>query len=83
MLVDRAQVAEPTGEKLKQLMTLPRASKADPPTHLFVGINGDYVRGRLISYADDCVKAEIRLNNCRFSTWGNRSDLLALQSRLG
>lgn len=65
-LVDRARVLELPPEKLKQLMTIPRAAKPDPPTHLFVSVNGDYLRGRLIKYIDGRVTAEIRLESVEF-----------------
>lgn len=48
-------------EKLKRLMTVPRSMKQDPPTHLFIAVNGDYLRGRLVSLQDDILTVEIRL----------------------
>ena len=48
-------------EKLKRLLTVPRSLKQDPPTHLFIAVNGDYLRGRLISLQDDKLTVEIRL----------------------
>jgi thiol-disulfide isomerase/thioredoxin len=47
-------------EKLERLMTVPRAMKFDPPTHLLVSIMGDYLRGRLISADEKSVAVEIR-----------------------
>lgn len=65
-LVDRARIEELPPDKLKHLMTIPRAAKADPPTHLFVSVDGDYLRGRLVKYMDGRVTAEIRLENVEF-----------------
>ncbi len=65
-LVDRAKITELPPDKLKHLMTIPRAAKADPPTHLFVSVGGDYLRGRLVKYVDGRVTAEIRLENVEF-----------------
>ncbi len=65
-LVDKARIADLPPEKLKHLMTIPRSAKKDPPTHLFVSTNGDYLRGRLIKYAEGRVTAEIRLENVEF-----------------
>jgi thiol-disulfide isomerase/thioredoxin len=48
-------------ELIERLMTVPRSMKQDPPTHLFVSITGDYLRGRLISFDGETVTAEIRL----------------------
>lgn len=48
-------------EELKRLMTVPRSRKDDPPTHLFVSIKGDYLRGRLVRLEDQTLTVEIRL----------------------
>lgn len=60
-LLSRQQASEASAAQLKRLMTVPRASKDDPPTHLFVSINGDYLRGRLVKIEEGRVTAEIRL----------------------
>ena len=52
-----------TPQKLERLMTVPRSMKADPPTHLLVSANGDYLRGRLVSLDENKVVVEIRLEN--------------------
>ncbi len=54
---------EVSPEKLKRLMTVPRSMKLDPPTHLFVSVLGDYLRGRLVSLDDTKVAIEVRLEN--------------------
>ncbi|NND97542.1 MAG: hypothetical protein HKN47_09470, partial [Pirellulaceae bacterium] len=48
--------------KLKRLLTVPRANKDDPPTHLFVSTNGDYLRGRLVGINAEKVGVEVRLS---------------------
>ena len=55
-------------EKLKRLMTVPRSMKQDPPTHLFIAVNGDYLRGRLVSLQDDKMTVEIRLETVELQT---------------
>ena len=50
-----------TEQKMKRLMTIPRSMRDDPPSHLFLAKNGDYLRGRLISLSDDIAKVEVRL----------------------
>ncbi|MEZ6138805.1 MAG: TlpA disulfide reductase family protein [Pirellulaceae bacterium] len=52
---------EMSPEKLQRLMTVPRSMKKDPPTHLFVSVLGDCLRGRLIGMDDEKVTAEVRL----------------------
>ncbi len=52
---------EVSAEKLKRLMTVPRSMKQDPPTHLFVSVLGDFLRGRLVSLNDEKVTIEVRL----------------------
>jgi thiol-disulfide isomerase/thioredoxin len=48
-------------EKLERLMTVPRSMKADPPTHLFISVLGDFLRGRLVSLDEQKVTIEVRL----------------------
>ncbi len=50
-----------TPEKLKRLMTVPRSMKQDPPTHLFIAVTGDYLRGRLVRLDGEMLTVEIRL----------------------
>lgn len=67
-LADLIRIPELAPEKLKHLMTIPRSAKKDPPTHLFVAANGDYLRGRLVKFENGRVTAEIRLENVEFPT---------------
>lgn len=48
-------------EKLDRLMTVPRAMKQDPPTHLFVSVTGDYLRARLVRLESGVLTVEVRL----------------------
>ena len=48
-------------QKLARLMTVPRSMKNDPPTHLLIGVNGDFLRGRLVAVSADVVTVEVRL----------------------
>lgn len=59
---------ETSSEKLKRLMTVPRSMKADPPTHLFVAVTGDYLRGRLVRLEGDRLTIEVRLDQVELST---------------
>jgi thiol-disulfide isomerase/thioredoxin len=59
---------ETSPEKLKRLMTVPRSMKQDPPTHLFIAVNGDYLRGRLVQLEGDRLKIEVRLEMVEMST---------------
>jgi hypothetical protein len=38
-----------TTEKFRSLTTLPRSQRQQPPTHLLRSVQGDYLRGRLVS----------------------------------
>lgn len=51
-------VHQPTEEKLRNLTTVPRALKDDPPTHLLVSVSGDYLRGRLLEMDEQWVTVE-------------------------
>jgi hypothetical protein len=55
-------------EKLKRLMTVPRASKNDPPTHLLISVNGDYLRGRLVKLDARRAIMEVRLEEVELAT---------------
>ncbi len=55
-------------EKLKRLLTVPRSLKQDPPTHLIIAVNGDYLRGRLVSLQDDKLIVEVRLETVELQT---------------
>jgi peroxiredoxin len=43
-------------EKLQRLLTLPRLRRDDPPRQILCAVNGDYLRGRLLSMADNVVR---------------------------
>ena len=47
--------------KRERLLTLPRAQKGNPPTHMIRSTNGDLLRGRLVSLDDKALQVEIRL----------------------
>ena len=47
-------------QKQERLTTVPRALKNDPPTHLFIATNGDYLRGRLVELKEDTLTIEVR-----------------------
>jgi len=57
-----------TPQKLERLMTVPRSMKADPPTHLLISTNGDYLRGRLVSLNEAKTTLEVRLENVELLT---------------
>lgn len=57
-----------TPQKLERLMTVPRSMKADPPTHLLISVNGDYLRGRLVSLNESKTVLEVRLANIELPT---------------
>ncbi len=59
---------ETSPEKLKRLMTVPRSMKQDPPTHLFIAVTGDYLRGRLVRLEGDRLTIEVRLELVELST---------------
>ena len=48
--------------KRERLLTLPRAQKGNPPTHMIRSTNGDFLRGRLTSMDDKALQVEIRLD---------------------
>lgn len=57
-----------TPQKLERLMTVPRSMKADPPTHLLISTNGDYLRGRLVGLNESKTTFEVRLENIELPT---------------
>jgi thiol-disulfide isomerase/thioredoxin len=48
-------------EKRLRLLTLPRMQKNNPPTHLIVSTNGDFLRGRLTAMTAETLSMETRL----------------------
>lgn len=67
-LNDQIRGAEFSDQQISRLMTVPRSMKSDPPTHLFVSITGDYLRGRLVRMDGDTLTAEIRLEMVELPT---------------
>lgn len=47
-------------DSLQRLLTVPRAQRADPPTHLVVSREGDVVRGKLLELDEDSLVLEVR-----------------------
>ncbi len=58
---DRAQAAQ----KMARLLTVPRARKNDPPTHLISSTDGDFLRGRLVRIEDNHAIVEVRLEEVK------------------
>lgn len=52
-----------SAERLQRILTVPRISKNDPPTHLLIATNGDYLRGRLLRLDGETATVEVRLEN--------------------
>jgi len=52
-------VARISAEKFRSLVTLPRAQRGSPPTHLIRSTRGDYLRGRLLSLDDQNLRIAI------------------------
>jgi thiol-disulfide isomerase/thioredoxin len=50
-----------TKRKLDRLLTLPRMQKENPPTHLILSKNGDYLRGRLSRMDEKNLQVEVHL----------------------
>jgi thiol-disulfide isomerase/thioredoxin len=48
--------------KKKRLLTVPRAQKSSPPTHLLCAKSGDFLRCRLIDASDTQVRIEVQLS---------------------
>lgn len=68
VVLKESPVFSSTPEKTKRLLTVPRAAKSDPPTHLLVSITGDFLRGRLISLNAEKAVMEIRLEMVEIPT---------------
>ena len=49
--------------KHERLLTLPRMQKESPPTHMVRALNGDYLRGRVVSMDDKTLEVEVSLEN--------------------
>ena len=48
-----------TAEKFRSLSMLPRSQRQQPPTHVLRSLQGDYLRGRLISMDDQTVRIAV------------------------
>ena len=55
----------PTAKKVDRLLTVPRSSKNDPPTHVLISTEGDFLRGRLISLNSEFAFMEVRLEQVK------------------
>ena len=47
--------------KKERLLMLPRMQRDNPPTHLIRSVDGDYLRGRIVSMDEQQLQVEIRL----------------------
>lgn len=45
-----------TAEKFRSLTMLPRSQRQQPPTHVLRSVEGDYLRGRLVSMDDQIIR---------------------------
>jgi hypothetical protein len=50
---------EVTAEKFRSLTMLPRSQRQQPPTHVLRSLQGDYLRGRLVSMDDQTVRIAV------------------------
>lgn len=55
----------PAAKKVDRLLTVPRSSKNDPPTHVLISTEGDFLRGRLISLNSEFAFMEVRLEQVK------------------
>ncbi len=62
----REKPLDPT--KLERFLTIPRMRRDDPPTHVLISLEGDYLRGRLIQLTADETVIEINLSEVRVPT---------------
>lgn len=60
-LISDAGSTEIDPKKKDRLLTLPRMQRDNPPTQLIRSVDGDYLRGRLISMNDAQLQIELRL----------------------
>lgn len=61
-LISDAPPAQIQALKKERLLTLPRMQRDNPPTHLVRSIDGDYLRGKIVSMDDTQLQIEIRLD---------------------
>jgi thiol-disulfide isomerase/thioredoxin len=55
----------PSAKKVERLLTVPRSAKNDPPTHVLISVEGDFLRGRLVAINADFATMEIRLEQVK------------------
>lgn len=67
-------------DERKRLLTIPRAQKNDPPTHLVISVAGDYLRGHLIEANPQSTIVEVRGEVMEFPT-GELSEIVWLYDR--
>ena len=51
-----------TAEKIRSLTMLPRSQRQQPPTHVLRSVQGDYLRGRLVSMDAQTVRIAVEAN---------------------
>jgi hypothetical protein len=51
-----------TAEKIRSLTMLPRSQRQQPPTHVLRSVQGDYLRGRLVSMDTQAVRIAVEAN---------------------
>jgi len=49
-----------TAEKIRSLTMLPRSQRQQPPTHVLRSLQGDYLRGRLVSMDEQTVRIAVK-----------------------
>ena len=60
-LISDAPPVEIKTLKKQRLLTLPRMQRDNPPTHLVRSVDGDYLRGRIVSMDEAQMQIELRL----------------------
>ncbi len=60
-LMPRIGAGQIAKSKKERLLMLPRMQRDSPPTHLLRSIEGDYLRGRIVSMNDREIAVEVRL----------------------
>lgn len=60
-LISDAPAAQIQSLKRQRLLTLPRMQRDNPPTHLVRSVDGDYLRGRIVSMDETQMQIELRL----------------------
>jgi len=55
----------PSAKKVERLLTVPRNSKNDPPSHVLISVEGDFLRGRLVAINSEFATMEIRLEQVK------------------